>query len=342
MKSLREDYYSKKFSHIYVEKAIKHHFRVQNILQRFPEAHIVEINHYKDIFCRKGQKTGLQHQAQALILAEKTGSLIYEGAAVCQSFGSEHFYYTSCVMNCIYDCEYCYLKGMYPSGHMVVFVNLEDVFRDVEKLLQKHEVYLCVSYDTDLLALEELTGFVKEWEIFAGKHEGLRMEIRTKCGRKDLWDSLCPNLRIIYAYTLSPDYVTREYEHGTSALDMRIASAKTAIEKGFSVRLCFDPMLYCPDWKMEYREMLDYVFRQIKPEDLVDVSIGSFRISQDYLKKMRKNVPLSPVVQFPYENCRGVYQYPEVLRREMEKFLQGEIEKYMSKEKIFHWEEESK
>lgn len=339
MKSLREDYYSKRFSHIYVEKEIKSHPRVQKILQRFSEANIVEINHYKDVFCRKGQQTELQHQAQALILAEKTGKLLYEGAAVCQSFGNEHFYYTSCVMNCVYDCEYCYLKGMYPSGHMVVFVNLENVFHELEELLEKHEVYLCVSYDTDLLALEELTGFVQEWNDFADKHEGLRLEIRTKCGRQDLWENLAPNSRVIYAFTLSPEYVVREYEHGTSTLDMRIRSAKKAHERGFSIRLCFDPMLYCPDWKREYQEMVDRVFGQIKPEELVDVSIGSFRISQDYLKKMRKNAPLSPVVQFPYENKKGVYQYPEAIRKEMEAFLQGELEKHLLRERIFHWEE---
>ena len=59
-------------------------------------------------------------------------------------------------MNCIYDCEYCYLKGMYQSAHLVIFVNLEDIFAEVKKIIAQHEMYLCVSYDTDLLALEEI------------------------------------------------------------------------------------------------------------------------------------------------------------------------------------------
>lgn len=103
----------------------------------------------------------LQHGSKALIIARKDGQLLYEGAEVCQSFGNEYFYYTSCVMNCIYDCEYCYLKGMYPSGNLVIFINIEDIFAELETLLAKHPVYLCVSYDTDLLALENIAGFVK-------------------------------------------------------------------------------------------------------------------------------------------------------------------------------------
>lgn len=175
----------KPFSHIYVEKEVAKERLVRDILFRFPDATVIEINHYKDIFCRKKQNPVLQKQAQSLILAKKQGQLLYKGAPVCQNFGNENFYYTSCIMNCIYDCEYCYLQGMYPSANLVIFVNLEDVFLEVEKLLMTQSVYLCVSYDTDLVALNDLTGFVEKWIDFTETHENLRIEIRTKCGRKD-------------------------------------------------------------------------------------------------------------------------------------------------------------
>ncbi len=73
-------------------------------------------------------------------------------------------------MNCIFDCAYCYLKGMYPSANIVVFVNLEeDIFAEVERVLENHPLYLCVSYDTDLLALEPLIGFCAGMVCFCGK-----------------------------------------------------------------------------------------------------------------------------------------------------------------------------
>ena len=36
------------------------------------------------------------------------------------------------MFNCIYDCDYCYLQGMYPSANIVVFVNHEDFFDAVD------------------------------------------------------------------------------------------------------------------------------------------------------------------------------------------------------------------
>ena len=79
MKSLDENYYNPFFSHIYVEEEIAEHPRVKQILARFMKAEIVYIRHYKDVFCRRRQDYEEQYHAQNLILAKKTGSLIYQG-----------------------------------------------------------------------------------------------------------------------------------------------------------------------------------------------------------------------------------------------------------------------
>lgn len=105
------------------------------------------------------------------------------------------------------------------------------------------------------------------------------------------------------------------------------------------MRLAFDPMIYCKDWENVYAEMLQCVDEQIDWKRLVDVSVGSFRISKEYLKNMRKKEPHAAVVQFPYTNVGGVYQYPPELLTRMEGFLTGQLEKRLPKERIFLWEE---
>lgn len=337
MRNLEKNYYNNAFSHIYVEKDVCNHPRTGKILKQFPNAVIVEINHYKDVFCRNGQNYVMQHKAQNLIIAAKHGDLIYKGAPVCQSFGCEYFYYTSCMMNCIYDCEYCYLKGMYPSGNIVVFVNIEDIFSEVEKILTVHPVYLCVSYDTDIMAMEYITEYTGEWIEFAKKHDNLKIEVRTKCANINLLDKISPLENVIYAFTLSPDMVISEYEHGTPSLSARITCVKKAVQNGLQVRLCFDPMIYCMDWKRHYEEMLTAVFNEIDLQKIVDVSVGSFRVSQDYLKKMRKNQPFSAVVQFPFQNNGGVYHYPKEIMEEMEQYMVSRLKEKISEERIFRW-----
>ncbi|MDO4168036.1 MAG: radical SAM protein [Eubacteriales bacterium] len=337
MKNLSEDYFNPFFSHIYVETSVRNHPRTQEILAKFPSAKVIEIRHYKEVFCRSKQSNRLQHRSQNLILAAKHGTLLYEGAPVCQSFGNQYFYYTSCMMNCIFDCEYCYLKGMYPSANIVIFVNLEDIFAEVERILKCHPLYLCVSYDTDLLALEQIIGYVKEWCAFTENHTDLTIEIRTKCANKSFARSIRQVPGVIYAFTLSPQAVIAAYEHHTPALAERLSCAAEMIRAGCPVRLCFDPMIYLNDWRLHYAEMLEQVYDTIDMCKIVDVSVGSFRVSQDYLKKMRKQEPDSSVVWFPYQNDKGYYHYPEQLMEQMECFLVEKLEEKIAKEKIFRW-----
>ena len=145
--------------------------------------------------------------------------------------------------------------------------------------------------------------------------------------------------RVIFAFTMSPQPVIAAYEHFTPDMQARIACAAEAVQWGFSVRLAFDPMIYCKDWENVYAEMLQCVDEQIDWKRLVDVSVGSFRISKEYLKNMRKKEPHAAVVQFPYTNVGGVYQYPPELLTRMEGFLTGQLEKRLPKERIFLWEE---
>ena len=338
------------FSHIYIEEALLGGEEAEAILRKFPKAKCIPIRHYKDIFNRRKQNRALQEKSRKLILAKKEGQRIYPGAPVCQSFSESAFYYASLLMNCPFHCEYCYLQGMYPSANLVLFLNVEDYFSDCQRLIQeKGSLYLCISYDTDLLALEELYPFVERFARFLEKEPNLRIEVRTKAGGESLFRRLLKiqlsedaKKRLIFAFTLSPEKIVSEAEHGTAGLKGRLKAIKMAVEEGFTLRLCFDPMLYHADWERLYTKLLETVFREIPMEKLYDVSVGSFRISESYLKSMTKACGTSPYTSFPYENTDGYYHYPKELLLKMEGFLEQKLLEKLPKEKIFRWAEEEK
>ena len=338
------------FSHIYVEEELLGGEEVQAILKKFPKAKLIPIRHYKDLFNRRKQNRALQEKSRKLILSRKEGQRIYPGAPVCQSFSESSFYYASLLMNCPFHCEYCYLQGMYPSANLVLFLNLEDYFSDCQRLIkEKGSLYLCISYDTDLLALEELYPYVERFSRFLEEESGLRIEVRTKAGGESLFRRIRKmhlsedaKKRLIFAFTLSPEKIVSEAEHGTAGLKGRLRAIKMAMEEGFTLRLCFDPMLYHADWESLYTALLEKVFREIPMEKLYDVSVGSFRISESYLKSMTKSCGASPYTSFPYENTDGYYHYPKELLCKMEGFLEQRLLEKLPKEKIFRWTEEEK
>ena len=54
------------------------HPRTKQILEKLNNTTVIEIDHYKDVFCRKKQSISAQSNAKALILAENTSGCIYE------------------------------------------------------------------------------------------------------------------------------------------------------------------------------------------------------------------------------------------------------------------------
>ncbi len=332
------------FSYIYVERSIQDHGKTKEILSHFPTSQLIAIQHYKDVFSPRSNLRINQKEHPQLILAEDPNPALYPGAPVCHNFGNENFYYTGNVKNCFYHCEYCYLQGMYSCGHIVVFVNQEKLFERLEALLKKEDVYLSISYDTDLLALESITGFLKDWMEFLSLHENLQLEVRTKCAGAKTIQKLGglmernKNAQMIFAFSLNPEEIIQKYEKKTPSLRARLQAVKQSLESGFSTRLCFDPMIYTENYRDIYKGMYDQIRQQIPLSRLKDVSVGSFRISKAYMKEMRKQNFYSEIAYFPYECKNGYYHYPYGLDRKMEEYLCGLLEQDLTEEQIFRME----
>lgn len=324
------------FSHIYVEPGAENYSVGKQVLEHFSKSIQVPISHYKDVFCRNHQAVAVQKKSPALILAVKQEPMVYPGAKVCQDFGNAHFYYATSMMNCYYDCEYCYLQGMYPSGHLVVFVNPEVTFQEVDRLLEKHPVYLCISYDTDLLAAERFTGLLHKWAGFARTRENLTLEVRTKSADIAVMQDVLPLKNMIFAWTLSPEEVVRQYEHGTPSVTKRLEAARKAVDAGWNIRLCFDPMLYVPEFEQAYGALFTQVKNSFASSDIAGVSLGVFRISKTYLKPMRKQ-RLSCVTAFPFTLTDGVYDYGNEMNEKLLSFALKQLEGYIERDKIFIW-----
>lgn len=250
----------------------------QTVVKRFPQSTLIEIDDYKDVFARNKQHFPAQKQAPKLILAVKKPPFVYQGAPVCHDFGNTHFYYTSSVLNCLYDCDYCFLQGMFPSAYIVLFVNLDDVFAEVEEMLSRHPVYLCISYETDLLAFESVAPLASRWIGFARGKRDLLLEIRTKSANYRAIKHLAPCENVILAWTLSPDSITRNHEKGAPGLQARLCAARQALDDGWKVRLCFDPVLHVNNWQSLYETCITQTFNALPADKIWDVSVGVFRM----------------------------------------------------------------
>lgn len=313
------------FAHIYVEDSILNNSFTASILSRFPKAQIISIDHYKDVFNKPRQSFRDQKKATKLILAQRRDQFLYKGSHFAQNFGTQRFFYNTLALNCLYDCSYCYLQGMFPSANLVVFVNNDDFLRAVETELKNGSIYLALSYDTDLLALEPWLAYCEKWIDFVAGRDDIRIEIRTKSGYKKLFSKAPANPNTIFAWTLSPDEIVKRFEPKTASLSKRIQALKTAAKLGWPVRVCIDPMLWVKDWQELYAQLVDHLYNEGLIPAIRDVSFGTFRISSPYLKTLRRQHPDNEIVQFPFHVANGNAGYQAEIEEEMLGFLREKL-----------------
>ncbi len=314
----------KSFSHIYVEERILEHPNTVRILEKFPNAIQIKTKHYKNVFNAKSQDFRSQKNSTKLILAKKEDQFLYPGSGFSPSFGAENFYYNTLALNCIYDCEYCYLQGMYSSANLVIFVNTEDFFTATKDFLEKHKsLYLCISYETDLLALESILGYCKEWIEFGGRNENLTLELRTKSTSFSQISHLKPNSNTILAWSLNPMPIWKEWEKKTPSPLARMKSMTEAIEKGWRVRLCLDPLLFLPEWKEVYSEFIQTLKAEVPLDKIPEICLGVFRINADFLQKMRSENENSALLWYPFNISNRVASYGDKQEQTMKEFVAG-------------------
>jgi len=329
------------FSHIYFESKAQGFNLTKKCIRNFPKAKIIEISDYKSIFNRPRQDFQTQKQSMKLILAIKKPPYIYKGTDILQDGGYKNFYYNTPMLNCLYNCSYCFLQGMYSSANIVVFVNeidMQDAVKNeiVKRVHKEQPLMLSISYNTDLMAFENILPITKNWIQFAKLNLDLNLEIRTKSGLYHSIKDIESSDQIVLAWTLSPDKVVRKYELNTPPLSKRISAIKLALKDGWKVRLCFDPILYYNNWENDYLELFNKVKSSLNLDQVLDITVGTFRMSNDYFNRIRKSKPNSGLFYQNYKNENGIVSIDSKKKNSIFKLVSDNFSNYLPQNKIHY------
>lgn len=322
---------------IYMETAVADHPRSRSILQRFPHAHVVECANYTEIFNRKAQNFRLQKTKPALILAQKHSGHVLPTPAQ-YGIGARHNYYFSHMLNCLYDCRYCFLQGMFQSAHYVLFVNYEDFIEELATLAQQHAtetVHFFSGYDCDSLALDPLTGFIEQFMPFFEQHSNCLLELRTKSTQiRSLLDRH-PVANCVIAFSFTPEAISKALEHKVPSIEKRLQAMLTLQQAGWLVGLRFDPLIYTDEYQPAYTHLFQELFSRLDCSRIHSVSLGSFRLPRDYFHKLQKLYPDERLLASPLADEDKKIGYPAAIRNQMLDFAAEQIQQFIEPGRFF-------
>ncbi len=233
----------------------------------------------------------MRKEAPALLLAHKPKSWVQPSP---YGIGGQHNYYFSHILNCIYDCRYCFLQGLYSSAILVLFVNYEDFFADIDKTLCRHpqeEVSFFSGYDSDSLAYEPVTHFVSAFLPFFESRPRALLELRTKSVQVQPLLTRSAIANCVVAFSLAPQSVVTAYEAKTPSLEKRLESMEKLAQAGWQIGIRLDPIIPMTEWKNDYADLIRQLGKRLPEHRVHSVTLGTLRFPMFIYKNMRKIYP---------------------------------------------------
>ncbi|MGK5595374.1 MAG: radical SAM protein [Parachlamydiaceae bacterium] len=327
------------FQLLYVEESVKEQPITRQMIQRHRMSPIY-CEKYGEIFNRQSQNFRLQKENPSLILAKKNGNLVLE-TPEGYGIGTNKNFYFSHLLNCPFDCRYCFLQGLYSSANFVLFVNYQDFKDAIVRAIEENASERCTffsGYDADSLALESITQFVNHFLPFFEEHPEALFEIRTKSTNISTLLRHRSLENCVIAYSLMPHELSKSLENKTPSVKSRLESLLKLQQAGWPIGLRFDPLIFCDDFEKKYAQFYAEVFDLLKTERIHSVTLGAFRMPKNIYKNMVNLYPEEKLFAHSLTQRGSLVSYKESLEQSLLKFCYDELLKYVPSEKLFAYD----
>ncbi len=326
---------------IYIEVDVEDHPRTQKVLARYPKANKILIEKYSEVFNSHSQNFRTQKQNPSLILASKRNKKVMPTPSQYETGGGANYYFSH-MLNCVYDCRYCFLQGMLRSAHYLLFVNYEEFIDEIKAVAAGHvdddkPVWFFSGYDCDSLAYEPVTQFA---DFFVDQFKQIPnavLELRTKSTQIRSLLNRPAQSNVVIASSLSPENVATAVEKGAPSLAKRVDALAKLQKHGWRIGLRFDPLVWHAEYKISYSQMIESVFSQLEADKIDSVTLGGFRLPKGFYKTMHKLYPEHWLFSSGLSEVDGMVVYRPEIEQEMFEFVEAQCAPYINSDKLFSY-----
>lgn len=330
---------------ILVEQAVADLPLSREIIQKFPQAKVETV---EDARAWK-KPCDITPAKKILGLAEQRGAALKPFPKIPDAINLGDYVFNP-VSNCHLECTYCILQSYLKNNPVLtVFTNVEYFLRAIDELAQRNP-RSCLRLGTgelsDSLALDDITGFSKQWVPFVARYEQIYFELKTKSDRIENLLSLESKGHTVVSWSLSPPEIIAREELKCAPLAARLAGARRLARAGYPIGLHLDPLIYFEGWERAYLRLIDEVAQTLAPEQIAWVSLGSLRFDRELKTIAETRFPHTTLFTEDFVvSPAGKLRYFRTIRIEMYRKLwqwlhQWDVEfpRYLCMEPAWMWE----
>jgi spore photoproduct lyase len=230
---------------------------------------------------------------------------------------------------CTMDCSYCILQSYFHPPLLQFFVNHDNLLEELEKAFaEKNTLRIGTGEFTDSMIWELWTDLSQLLIPFFSRQNNSVLELKTKTTAIEKIRDLKHNRKTILSWSLNTEEVIRTQERKTSSLTSRLEAAKRCQKWGYPLAFHFDPMVIYPGCEKDYEKVVEKLFSCICPDNIVWISLGTFRFMPSLKPIIQKRFQDSKIVYGEFiRGMDGKMRYFKPLRIELYKTIINQIRK---------------
>ena len=331
---------------IYIDKEAKDNKITKDILKKHPNIpnEVISENEIKYFY----RDTELVDKSKKTLFLTINKGKFLKKCPGTKSHLCCNYYVLTPVYNCPLDCSYCFLQGHINSSYIKMFVNYEDIFKELDKLIELYpnmQFRLGTGEFSDSLVFEDINNFAESMFKYIEERKNIIFELKTKTNNIEMLLKQKPLENVVIAWSVNPEKLISCEEIGTAALNERIEAAYKCQEYGYKVAFHFDPIINYLGWEEDYKQLINMIFKNIYPKNISWISLGTLRYTQETKKVIEKRFPESKIIYGELiQGLDGKYRYFKKIREEMFKKIYDYLKSrdnnlliYMCMEADFMW-----
>ena len=311
----------KNFNKVYIEETSKNSEAAKRAYTIFPKDKIQIV---QEDFFEKGRLSAdqLKESKKSLLLKEFKGSFFKRCPGAKPKLMCCNYFVLNLGQNCEMDCSYCYLQSFINFPAVVIYTNIEKAFQELEELKKTHYsdyIRIGTGEQTDSLSLDDISLYSAKLIDFFKNCPHWLLEFKTKSNNIKNFEKLNHAGNVIVSWSLNPEYIVQKEEHKTSSLRQRLSVARRAKDKGFKVSFHIDPLIYHPEWKKHYGQLIEQITKLFSSKEITHISLGALRFQPEQKAIMRKRFGMKSLVcqgEF-FRSVDGKLRYDQEIRQEM-------------------------
>jgi spore photoproduct lyase len=199
---------------------------------------------------------------------------------------------------CSMDCSYCILQIYFHPPILQYYMNSEKLFNELSQHFSSRKLSRIGTGEfTDSLIWEPMSDLTEKLVVEFSKQTAAVLELKTKTVSIQALSRLPHNRKTILSWSLNTESIIQSEEKKTAPLSARLQAAARCESLGYPLAFHFDPLIIYEGCEKDYQEVIKKIFDHVSPENIVWISLGSFRFIPS----------LKPIIQKRFQQSKIVY-----------------------------------